>query len=1150
MRIKFFFLSVVFLNVFADIGHKIILQNIIIKNYDGFELIILMAFINALIILPFILLFTPSGFLSDRYLKNRIIQYGAGIAFVIASLMSISYCHGLFNVALVLLFLLAIQSAVYSPAKFSYVLHLYGKENLSLGNALVQSLSIIAILASMSIFSFSFEALYSNQHLDDGEVLKLMLPLSFVFIASTFIELVMSLFLPNNTIENTNISFSFKNYIKLRSLYNNVKEISQNKIILLSVLALSLFWGLSQGLLAVYPVFMKENLGIINVGVINSILASSGLGIGVGSLVYSRYSKHYIEVGTIPLASFMIAFMIYLSLQLTNIYALVAVFFTFGFFGAMLIVPLNALIQFHAEEKKIGTILAGNNWFQSVFMLSILIFTTFSALTKLSAEYILYTFFALAIVGAIYTLYKLPQSMVRFFISRIIQHRYTLGVNGIENIPSNGGVLLLGNHTSWLDWAILQMASPREIKFVMERSIYEKWYLRRFLDFFNVIPISSTGGKGAIELIAKELDKGSVVALFPEGSITYTGYVGEFKKGFEKILEQVDNDISVIPFFIKGLWESKFSRASKTFKQRYKKSSDVNVSFGKKIEKEYCNTDNVRQKVLILSIKAWKQYIENFNTIPEEIVKTSKKKGSKLLVADSSGLELSGNKFLMLSILFKGLFSKTIKKQNVGILLPASAMGAVTNNSIFMLGKTAVNINYTADLKSTEKGLESASVEDIITSSKFIDKLKSKGFPIELLLENKNVIFLEDLKPKISKLKAIMVLFSVSIMSSGIIKFLWVKKVKISDPLLILFSSGSEDTPKGIVLSHKNILGNIKQISHVFDIQDQDVMMGTLPLFHAFGITVTTLFPLVEGLVMVAHPDPTDAYGLGKLVAKYDGTVLCGTSTFMRLYTKNKKLEPLMFESIRLVIAGAERLDNKVRLEFKEKFSLDIYEGYGATETSPVSTVNMPNKLTNDCKVQTAFKIQTTGMPLPGTAIKIVDPDSFKELKVNEAGMILIGGIQVMHGYLNNAEKTKEVLVEIDDNTWYISGDKGKLDEDGFLVIIDRYSRFVKLGGEMISLSVVESKITKLLSELYPSNDIDVFAVNIPDEKKGEQIILLLSSEEPIFIDVIQKNIRENLDNKLFVPSRYLQVKEMPKLGSGKKDFKGAKKLASNAVII
>jgi acyl-[acyl-carrier-protein]-phospholipid O-acyltransferase/long-chain-fatty-acid--[acyl-carrier-protein] ligase len=301
---------------------------------------------------------------------------------------------------------------------------------------------------------------------------------------------------------------------------------------------------------------------------------------------------------------------------------------------------------------------------------------------------------------------------------------------------------------------------------------------------------------------------------------------------------------------------------------------------------------------------------------------------------------------------------------------------------------------------------------------------------------------------------------------------------------------------------------------------------------------------------MVAHPDPTDAYGLGKLVAKYDGTVLCGTSTFMRLYTKNKKLEPLMFESIRLVIAGAERLDNKVRLEFKEKFSLDIYEGYGATETSPVSTVNMPNKLTNDCKVQTAFKTQTTGMPLPGTAIKIVDPDSFEELKVNEAGMILIGGIQVMHGYLNNAEKTKEVLVEIDDNIWYISGDKGKLDEDGFLVIIDRYSRFVKLGGEMISLSVVESKITKLLSELYPSNDIDVFAVNIPDEKKGEQIILLLSSEEPIFIDVIQKNIRENLDNKLFVPSRYLQVKEMPKLGSGKKDFKGAKKLASDAVII
>jgi acyl-[acyl-carrier-protein]-phospholipid O-acyltransferase/long-chain-fatty-acid--[acyl-carrier-protein] ligase len=314
--------------------------------------------------------------------------------------------------------------------------------------------------------------------------------------------------------------------------------------------------------------------------------------------------------------------------------------------------------------------------------------------------------------------------------------------------------------------------------------------------------------------------------------------------------------------------------------------------------------------------------------------------------------------------------------------------------------------------------------------------------------------------------------------------------------------------------------------------------LGILPIFHSFGLTVTTLLPLIEGIPVVSHPDPTDGFGIGKMASKYEATILFATGTFLRLYTKNRKLSPLMFKHLRMVVAGAEKLPMEIRDDFKKKFGHDIYEGYGATETTPVASCNIPDVLMLDSwKPQIGQKIGTVGLPLPGSAVRIVDPESFETLETGEEGMVLIGGTQIMKGYIGDPEKTASVIKEIDSIRWYVTGDKGRLDEDGFLTIVDRYSRFAKVGREMVSLGLVEGEITKVLEE----ND-QIAIVALPDAKKGEKLVLLLEGE--MELDALKEKIKDIEMNPLFVPSEYFKVEELPKLGSGKADLKGAKRLA------
>ena len=1148
--IKIAFLFVVFCNAFVDVTHKVLLQNIAFKVFDGSTQVVWISIINSLIIIPFILLFTLSGFLSDKYDKKNILVYGAVSSFLLSILMIISYLSGNFYFAMGSLVLLAIQSAVYSPAKFGIIIDIYGRKNLASGNAFLQAISMMAILFSIASASIVFEIFYNNNNLQTlttkEELLSAILPLTYYIVPFAFLEMLVSfLFLKNiNTSYNKNkdLTLNKKELFQGKLLQNNMKILTSNNAIFLSVIGLSVFWGISQSTMAVFPSFAKMYLGISDVSIINGVIGASGIGIAIGSIMYSKISKYYIEVGTIPLAAFGMALTLYISTLVASPILLAIIFLFFGFFGGMFIVPLNALIQFNAKKKVLGTILAGNNWFHSVSMFLMLGMTTIVSYYGFDPLKTIYLILLITLAGTMYTIYQLPQSLILLFLKTIVGMKYKLEVNGITNIPQTGGVLLLGNHISWIDWAVVLMAVPKEVRFVMDKTIYSKWYIKWIFRMFNAIPISNASSKTTIKIIAKQLDEGNIVVIFPEGSITRNGHLGEFKKGFEKILQLTSTDVKVVPFYIRGLWESMFSRANQKFKKSNRTNS-VTISFARYMKKENANIISVKKQIINLSTKSWQEHIKNLKPLNETIFNRLKELKNNMIFTDSTGLELSGHKFLTASIVFKNLLKKQIENQNVGILLPSSTAGAFINYSVLLMGKTAVNLNYTSQIETLKYCISKAQIKSIITSRKFIEKLELRGIDLKEAFEDVELIYLEDLRQNVSKAKSLSVFLSVKILPSFLSKLIYLTKTKKDDTVLILFSSGSEGTPKGIELSGDNILGNAQQIANIINVNDEDIILGSLPLFHAFGIVVTTYLPLIEGIRCVAHPDPTDGLAIAKLISSYKVTIMCGTSTFFRLYTKNQKIHSLMFESLRLVVSGAEKLREDVRIEFKKRFAKDILEGFGTTETSPVATCNLPDVLSPDFSIQKGQKAGTVGMAIPGTTIKVVDPVTFKELKVNEEGMILISGIQVMKSYLDDEERTKKALKVINAKTYYITGDKGKLDEDGFLTIVDRYSRFAKIGGEMISLGAIEELISKFIEST--DNLIDFLVTSLEDEKKGEKIILLISNANKEFIQELKEKILKNFDNKLMIPSEIKIVEEIPKLGSGKKDFAKAKYLAS-----
>jgi len=574
------YLVVVFLNAFTDLGHKIIIQNTIFKVYDGSEQIVLTAIVNALILLPFILIFSPSGFLADKYPKNKIMQHAALFAVVITLGITFAYYQGYFLFAFFLTFLLALQSAIYGPAKYGYIKELFGDEHISAANGAAQAVTTVAILGGIIFYTVLFEGMYTDTLTTESEILKAIAPLGWLLVGSSFVEWYLASRLPNKVEEQSQKVFRIDRYFKGFYLKKNLTTVTRKKEVFDAIVALGIFWSISQVVLAIFGEYAKDQLGVTNTIFVQGVMALAGIGIVVGSILAAKLSKYYINVGLSGLGSFGITLIVFSIPFISSMGVIAFLFMLFGVFSGFILVPLNARIQHLAPRVQLGTVLAANNFVQNIFMFSFLLLTTIFAYYGMNAEVLFYLMGGLGVYLTVllFKRYMVPLFWATMEVCSLPRHHYIY--HGLENIPQEGAVLLLSNHVSWLDWIILQLPIERKINYMMDKEIYHWKYFHAVFKAGEAIPVSPRGFKDAFKEAYERLKNGNIVALFPEGAISKDGRLGEFHKGFELIPK--DYDGVVIPCYIgSGIFGSLFAKYKPKNKHRsLLKRREVDVYFG------------------------------------------------------------------------------------------------------------------------------------------------------------------------------------------------------------------------------------------------------------------------------------------------------------------------------------------------------------------------------------------------------------------------------------------------------------------------------------------------------------------------------------------------------------------------------------------
>lgn len=503
--------------------------------------------------------------------------------------------------------------------------------------------------------------------------------------------------------------------------------------------------------------------------------------------------------------------------------------------------------------------------------------------------------------------------------------------------------------------------------------------------------------------------------------------------------------------------------------------------------------------------------------ILETFIITAKNNFKKIVIKDSLGTSLSFGQTLTASILLSEHI-KNLAGENIAILFPPSAGGALSYIATAMAGKVPVGINFLASKDDQDYAMKLCGVKTIFTSRSFI---KKAGIP-----EDPRMVFIEDTKNKISKYQKILTYLYCKVKSPHSI----IKKFKKHDTpdktSVILFTSGSESRPKGVPLTNFNIYSSIQNFNTVFNSMPEDVFLGSLPFFHVFGFTVCLWLPLILGVGVFFHSNPTEYEKLGKIIHENRVTMLIGTSTLFRGFMKRWSKEQV--NSVRLAFAGAEKLHENVRKKFYEKFGIHIFEGYGVTESCSCISVNHP----------THYFHGSVGKIFPNITCKIVNPETYEEVPPGEEGLILIKGPNIMGGYYKSSELTEQVF----HNGFYITGDIGKL-ENGFLFITDRLKRFAKIGGEMIPLLPIENKLSEILDEHIESEKRNCAIVSIPHTQKGEMLVAFVIDKNPDKV-LLNTKLDKLCVTKLSQPDHYISIESIPMLPSGKVDYKRLKLIA------
>ena len=713
-----------------------------------------------------------------------------------------------------------------------------------------------------------------------------------------------------------------------------------------------------------------------------------------------------------------------------------------------------------------------------------------------------------------------------------------LTVLGAGNLPA-GGFMVLPSQLSYHDLLRLeQVLAGRKVVSVLEEGAALHPLLRAHLDRENVNALSfvpsTTDASAYRRAIQGTTADGSVVVYLPAEAATVIAPITTVSG--MKLEFLLKADVPVVPLHVHH------SKDAELPIEPPLAEDEAVFAFGKALDGADLTLAAYQESLFLLAEQCFSQNPVFGGNLALALIQGFKKHGGSCHLLDGKDEKaMPFDKLFAAAIVLSQVVKAETSKKRVGIILPPGTAALIANVAVVLAGKTPVNLNFTASRSAIESSIKQSEIDKFLTADLFVRKMQAFPWP-----PLKQLVMLERLFPTLKRKIALWFVLSKALPASLLAMILGVPKRGGREEASLIFTSGSAGDPKGVVLSHRNVLANVTQFGSRLSLKSNDKLLGCLPLFHSFGCTVTLWYPIIYGVNMVTYPTPLETKKLAELIEKYSVTVMIATPTFLRGYLRGVHREQL--GSLRLVVTGAEKLPNTVADAFEARFGKRVLEGYGLTETSPVSNVNLPDPdpvgEEGDGHVWLpSYRPGSVGQLMPGMAVRITDPETGEPRSLHESGMIWFKGSNIFEGYFKDPKRTADVLT---DDGWFRTGDVGRVDLDGFLYIEGRLSRFSKIGGEMVPHETVEEMLIKAMN-LENESVRRLAVVGIPDPDKGEALILLSSMpggpEHQEILDLRYRLLERGVP-ALWIPKKLIRVADIPVLASGKLDVQACVKIA------
>ncbi len=1124
-----------FLGAFNDNVYKnalVILMTYTLATAGRMNTEILITLAAGIFILPFFLFSATAGQLADKFEKTKLIRYTKIAEIVLMLLVGFGFYFQSITLLMTVLFLVGTQATFFGPMKYSILPDQLPVNELIAANGLLEAGTYLAILVG-SVIGGIFASLPGA---------TIFVSVAIVLIA--VLGYITSLWIPPSKIAAPELKLNFNIIQETKKI---VQHTMQKRELSIAILGISWFWLVGATYVSQFPTYAKVVLGAGS-SIVTLFLTFFTLGIGAGSLLCNRLLKGRVHATYVPLAALgMTLFAVDLFLasghivtkpghlltltqflsHLQNWHVLLDLFLLSAC-GGIYSVPLYAILQYESEPAHRSRAIACNNIINALFMVVAAIVTSIMLLLHFSVTDVFILVALANIVVAIYICNLLPDQLVKSFLIWLFKSLYRVEIRGLENYYNAGDrVLIVSNHTSFLDAALIAAFLPDKLTVAIDHQYAKTIWVKLLLKLINTFPIDPTHSMAAKSLI-EYLRQNKRIVIFPEGRVTVTGALMKIYEGPGLIADKAH--AKILPIRIDGAQYSPFSYLRGKVKIRWFPKITITILKSRTFDLPVSVTGRQRRELIsesLYDLMTDTIFLSSNTqeTLFQSLLNAKAAHGKKhIVVEDIERKPIHYGRLILGSIVLGRRIAKATKPgEYVGILLPNSVGAIVTFFGMQAHHRIPAMLNFSTGIQNILLACQTAQIKTVYTSKRFIELAELQPVVDSLKAEGVHIIYLEDVRANIGFIQKFMgKLFS--FFPQHYYRF-YNQMTKQNEhefpakPAVILFTSGSEGVPKGVVLSHQNIQANRFQLTARVDFSPADRVFNALPMFHAFGLTSATILPIISGMRVFMYPSPLHYRIVPEVCYDTNATITFGTDTFLSGYAKYA--HPYNFYSIRYIFAGAEKLRDETRRIWMQKFGVRLFEGYGATEASPVLSTNTALQ----------YKAGTVGRLLPCIDYQLRPVDG-----IHDAGRLYISGPNVMMGYMFPHRPGE---IQPPEGGWHDTGDIVSIDKEGYITIKGRAKRFAKIAGEMVSLTAVEDA----LYALWPESQHAV--LSMPDPQRGERIILITQCKEATQKQLIGYFKSQGIAD-IALPRKIIILPKMPVLGSGKVDYQAVKLILEN----